>query len=165
MQVIEREHELQLNLFDTLTQLPFCEITDGFPVKNAEELWRLFYDLLNYENPDDPDAMDSVSRMPIIGMNDGRVFLRAYPNHNDHKTLLLYLEMLGYSEDTISFTTSLEEPTFDRPNFGSRLELSFDTTKSYVPIGKGSDLLGLGLRDLSVLDQLFGHIEGVKVRR
>jgi hypothetical protein len=143
------------SIYDLLTKFPYVEVTNGFPVNSAEELWDLFYNLLQKGH---------ISRIPIIGMNDGRIFLRASSLKNDHQTLLDQLHQnFAYSETTIAFTASLESFVFIKPEGKNYLKLVTSDGEIFIPIGTCSDVLRIPLENVNDLEPVFGKIKDVEI--
>jgi hypothetical protein len=134
-------------IVEQLTSKQVHEITEGFMVKNAAELVEVYLQLMDL----------GIFRLPIIGTHDGRVFLLASAEQNNHTTLLNHLKRspAAYAENTINFTTSLEALTTYKPDRKPYLILSLPTGKVfYLKLGNGSDQLAnypLGETDLTEL--------------
>lgn len=114
----------------------YIDITNGFPSRDSRQFVELIIHLLDEEN---------IGRYPIVGTNDGLVFVLTSPSENYGKMTHTRLVRIAHiPHEAIAFTTSLEGFSFSQAGLDPskrRLACQFEGLTCTIPLQSGSDIL------------------------
>ncbi len=163
--VVSHEGKTAAQIAEELIAGQFVEITDGFPVKDTQQLYDVMMRLLSKE----------FVRMPVIGISSGQAdpIQRVYTmfdHHAQHKALW---DKLG-SPPEVNFTTAIGQVTVDIPSDGSpylilpnvNINLIGGDTRfpAYIPLSTGS-VFGLDYERGHPLSNRFNNIGKMAMKK